>query len=396
MRRSVVIVADSAGAAEPADEILIRAGYAPPERVPTLGRALQRMRERSVDLLVVPLDGPEAADLTLLASEVGRTSTMVIATAARSEPDLILRAMRAGVHEFLVAPPSAEELSGAVERLVRRVQAESTPRLTVAVYSAKGGLGTSTVAVNLAWQFATLGKGGRTALADFVVSGGDVGVMLNLKPTFDIGDVALKVSQLDSSLLESVLVSGPGGVRVLAASERPETLEMVDGNVANLVLSQLNAAYSYTVVDTEHHLTDRTLSALDAADKVVLVLQLNVAAVRSAQRTVTLCRRLGFTDDKLVLVVNRFQPGDLLSVDDAARVLDHPIAVRIPNDYRASEAALTRGVPVSEYADDTPMARAYAELARLLAGMQAPTPTAQRDRNGQGSRFGRLLGIGRK
>jgi pilus assembly protein CpaE len=268
--------------------------------------------------------------------------------------------------------------------------------MTVAVYAAKGGLGTSTVAVNLAWQLSTLKHGGSTVLADFVVAGGDVGVMLNLKPTFDIGDLALKVSQLDSSLLESVLLNGPGGMRVLAASERPETLEMVDGNVANLVLSQLHAAYGYTVVDTEHHLTDRTLSALDAADKVVLVLQLNVAAVRSAQRTVTLCRRLGFTDDKLVLVVNRFQPNDLLTADDAAKVLDHPIAVRIPNDYRASEAALTRGVPVSEYAEGSPLAKAYGDLARLLAGVQAPTPTAQRDRNGQGSRFGRLLGIGRK
>lgn len=396
MRRKAVVVVGAAGDDVVVDEVFARYGFELAERVPSSAAALQRARDGRVDLLVVPLEGG-GDDFDLLAAEVARGKTLVIGTASSQAPDLILRAMRAGVHEFLVAPVNGAEFAAAVERLMRRMQSDAGDRLLVAVHSPKGGLGTTSVAINLAHQFAARAPGGKAALADFVVGGGDVSVMLNLRPTFDVSDLALKIDQLDAALLESVLVGAPNGVRVLAASDRPETAENVDAQAATAVLAQLRAAYFHTVVDCEHHLSDRTLAAMDGADRLVLVTQLNVAALRSTQRAITLCRRLGFTDEKVVVVANRYLPNDLISAEDAAKVLDHEIATRVPNDYRTSEAALTRGVPVSAHAPDSPLARAYAELATLLVGGQkAPPPASREQRNGQGSRFGRLLGIGRK
>jgi pilus assembly protein CpaE len=304
--------------------------------------------------------------------------------------------MRAGVHEFLVYPPTADDLAAAVDRMVRRSQPETGKRATFAVYSAKGGVGTTSVALNLAYALGRNEPGANVVLADFVVSGGDVAVMLDQRPSYDVGDLALKLGQVDGALLDSLLARTKSGVSVLPASERIETLELVDGNAATAIIKALRAHFSYTVVDCEHHPTDRTLTAFDAADRIVVVTQLNVAAIRSAQRTLALFRRLGYDDDKIVVVANRAQPSDLISADDAARVLERELFWRLPNDYKASEAALTRGVPVLESDPASALARAYLTLAAKLgvgdaADAPAATPAAP-----QGSRFGRIFSRGKK
>jgi pilus assembly protein CpaE len=135
---------------------------------------------------------------------------MLIGTAPKADPDLILRGMRSGVQEFLVAPPDANDLAGALDRLVRRTTKETQRGLVVAVYSGKGGLGTTSVAINLAYGFAKNHADRRVALADFVMGGGDVRVLLNLKPAYDVGDLAVKMDRVDEELLFSVLSSTTG------------------------------------------------------------------------------------------------------------------------------------------------------------------------------------------
>ncbi|MDF1501871.1 hypothetical protein [Roseisolibacter sp. H3M3-2] len=397
MQRKAVIVAGAAGPDSTVGGVLQRAGFGPATDVPTVAQALERVREERVDLLVVPLQGPAAADLAVLEREMSRfPQTFVLGTAAAADSDLILRSMRAGVHEFLVVPPSAEDLMRAVDRMLKRARPEDSSRLSFAVYSAKGGLGTTNVALNLAYAFVPMAGAGRVALADYVVSGGDVAVLLNLRPTYDIGDLALKLAQLDASLLESFITRMPQGVAVLAASERPEALESVDGLAAGRILDELRSHFAVTVVDCEHHPTDRTLTVMDAVDRILIVTQLNVAAIRSAQRTVQLFTRLGYPEEKVAVIANRAQPSDLISPSDAAKVLDREIFFRLPNDYRASEAALTRGLPVVAHDPNTALAKAYAALAAKLAGADGAFDAPAATTTQSGSRIGRLLGIGRK
>ncbi|HEX3157077.1 MAG TPA: hypothetical protein VHQ45_01045, partial [Gemmatimonadaceae bacterium] len=321
--------------------------------------------------------------------------TYIIGTAAHADPDLIVRAMRAGVHEFLVYPPDPKDLSGAVDRLLRRTHAGTTRGLVVAVYSTKGGLGTTSVAVNLAYAMARNNPDARVALADFVVAGGDVGVQLDLRPSYDIGDLVAKMSRIDAELLYSLLTPCDGGVWVLPAADKPEQADAIDANAASAILEHLRGSFGFTVVDCEHHLSDRTLAALDAADKIVLLTQLNVPALKGTQRTLALARRLGYAEEKLSVVVNRHGSGDVMSVDDAAKVLDHEIAFRIPNDYRTASAALVKGVSVTTYAEGSALAGSYQSLAATLGGVSAHTNGNGHGRT-TGSRLGRLLGMGRK
>jgi pilus assembly protein CpaE len=113
---------------------------------------------------------------------------------------------------------------------------------------------------------------------------------------------------------------------------------------------------------------DRSLAALDATDRVVLVTQLGLAPLRSAQRSLTLFERLGYPPERVMVVVNRYQSGDVLTLADAEQALEHTIAAALPNDFRGCADAMAKGLSVVEHAPDAPLSRAYLELAARLGG----------------------------
>jgi pilus assembly protein CpaE len=264
----------------------------------------------------------------------------------------------------------------------------------VAVYSGKGGLGTTSVAVNLAFGFAKNHPDRRVALADFVMGGGDVRVLLNLKPAYDVGDLALKMDRIDEELLFSVLSTVDGGVWVLPASEKAEVADLIDASAASSIISHLRSHFS-VIIDCEHHMSDRTLAAFDAADRIVLVTELTIPALRSTKRSLELCERLNYQDSKLFVVVNRHHSGDVVTLQDAQDVLGREVFWTIPNDYRAFSDALTRGRPVTDRDAGTPLAKAYVQLAAKLGGTSDASPINGTRPKESGSRLSRLLRRGK-
>ena len=376
--------------------MLARFGFVPATLVSDRDHAIARMRDEHFDLVILPLDDVAPLELLALEGEIRKDPNIsVIATAATADSDLILRAMRAGVHEFLVSPPAAEELAGSVERLMRRMVTEAVRGELVSVYSAKGGLGCTSIAVNLAQAFASTRTNARVALADLVVAGGDVRVFLNLKPAYDLTHLVAKGKQVDGELLNSILSPHSGGVWVLPTSENPEPEELYDASTIGSILDLLRANFAVTVCDCEHHLSERTLTALDVADRIVLVTELSVPSLRSMQRTLGLCRRLGYGEIKLCVVVNRYQSADVLPLKDAESLLQWPICWTLPNDYRLSAASLTKGVPVALEYPSSKLARSYRDLASKLFG----SPAAANAGNGpsgdqkNGSRIRTFFGL---
>src|SRR5512141_822655 len=300
MQRRALIAADSAGSPESVAGVLARFGFTRTAHAADREGALAQMRDAHFDLVIIPVDAITPAELVALEREIRKDpNTSVIATAMSAEPDLIVRAMRAGVHEFLVNPPKPEELAGSVERLMRRTRTETEQGELIAIYSGKGGLGSTSIAVNLAQAFATVRNDARVALVDLVVAGGDVRVFLNLKPSYDISHLIAKGSSVDAELLNSVLTPCPGGVWALPTGDSPEDQDMFDSAAVGSVLTLLRQHFAITVVDCEHHLSEATLAALDAADRIILATQLTVPALRSTQRSLTVCRRLGYDESKL-------------------------------------------------------------------------------------------------
>jgi pilus assembly protein CpaE len=391
--RKAIIVAGAAGPESDANTVLQRFGFARAVSVANLSALLSAVRNEHFELVIVPLQDMGAVELATLEREIVRGgNSMVIGTAPQADPALIVQAMRSGMQEFLVFPPNAQDFSAAVDRLLRRGRMEVEQGTTIAVYSAKGGLGTTSIAVNLAFGLADANPNGRVALADLVVHGGDLRVMLNLAPAYDVGDLVARVNRIDADLLTSILTPAPGGVWVLPSSDRPEIAEMVDAATASTLIAELRKHFAYTVLDCEHYLTDRTLAALDAADRIVLVTQLNVAALRGTQRTISLCQRLGYGDEKLAVVVNRHQSSEVLTPSDASTLLNLPIFHLLPNDFRTADGAMGKGIPVARYDKSTRLAQSYGSLVNKLTGVAGANGKA-RDAS---SRLRSIFSIGKK
>jgi pilus assembly protein CpaE len=386
MKRKALIAGSAAGQTTDVDSVLARFGFGPAVQVPDRDKALARIREDKFDLVIFPLQDIDPMELLALEREIRKDPALsVIATGPSTDANLLLRAMRAGVHEFLIAPPPTEELSAAVERLMRRMSQDTARGELIAVYSGKGGLGTTSIAVNLAQAFAATRPQARVALADLVVAGGDVRVFLNLKPAYDLSHLVAKGKEVDAELLNSILSPVGDGVWALPTSENPEPEEMFDAAAIGSILELLRANFPMTVVDCEHHLSERTVTALDAADRILLVTELSVASLRSMQRTLGLCRRLGYAENKLCVIVNRYQSADVLPLKDAEELLKWPIFWHLPNDYRLSSAALTKGVPVAVEDPGSKLARSYRDLAVKLGGAAAAKAAEARSSDRRGA-----------
>jgi pilus assembly protein CpaE len=157
----------------------------------------------------------------------------------------------------------------------------------------------------------------------------------------------------------------------------------------------LRQSFTFTVVDCEHQLTERSLAALDAADRILLLTELKVPALRSTQRTLSVFRRLGYLSDKLCVVVNRHQSSDVVTAGDAARLLSSDIFFNIPNDYRASTDAATDGVAITRRNPQSKLGLAYFQLAQKLAGGTLPERNRNTPANGSTSRLRQLFTRGR-
>jgi len=327
-------------------------------------------------------------------------ATAVIVLAQDMSAEVLRAAMVAGARQFVGLPARAEDLLRAIYQVhdttaARRVAAGWTGDLpglpgagdgtrapvqragqTVAVFAPKGGAGTTTVATNLAVAIRQE-AGLRVALVDGALPFGDVGVFLDLAPTRTIMDLQGPLEGLDAEFVETALLTHErSGVRVLLAPARPEMAEMVTGELLRRVLGALRERVEYVVVDTWAALDERVLTVLEAANKVVLVITLDLSAIKSAKVFLEVADLLQFPREKIMLVATRTTAPAGLTTGDIESVLGRPLDVCIPDDHTTVLRAINEGVPVVLSARGTPVAAAITNLARRIVAEQYPDAVA--------------------
>jgi pilus assembly protein CpaE len=298
------------------------------------------------------------------------------------DPAVMLQAMRAGVKECLQYPFSTEELDAALMRLAASRETEPSG-LVFAFLGAKGGVGTTTAAVNVATDLALL-RVGTVLLVDLHLAYGDAGIYLGAEPKFSIADALENIHRLDGSFLKSLCVRTKAGPELLASPDRNLALPVDAGRVRTLVDAAARY-YRYVVLDLCR--TDpAVLDGLDSVKKIIVVANQELATVRAASRMAsTLNQRYG--KDRVEVAVSRYDPNAGILQSDIERVVGSKIRHLLPSDYRVALEALNTGRPLA-LSNQTRLAGSLKALALELADL----PETEQPTRGSRSIFGRLTG----
>jgi pilus assembly protein CpaE len=306
---------------------------------------------------------------------------MIVASGHDMSLEMIKACMESGVRDFMQRPFDTLQVQSLLEKhkLALGSSADAGDRTgrIVTVFSNKGGLGKTTIAVNLALALSeTIGK--PVALVDLNLQLGDITTFLDVEPKQTIVDIARNIGRVDAAYLEDSLAkyqTSRGSLFVLADPLHVEDAEEVTADQINAVLTVLRATFEYVIIDTTTSFDPKTLSALDLADYILLVSMINLPSIRSSQRLLNLFNRLGYDPQKIKLVVNRYMQGEEITIEDVEETLEHPVFWKIPNQYAVVMTAINRGIPISQVENSKALEKNFLDLAHKLSGVLSSSHT---------------------
>jgi pilus assembly protein CpaE len=336
---------------------------------------------RQPDVVVLDVRGATEVPAVIPALKRHHPQTGIVLVTASLEPALLLEAMRAGVNELVCDPVTQADLEKAIHRVVRQ-RTVSTGRV-FAVIGAKGGVGATTVAVNIATTLGSATKPDRTLLMDLHQTGGDAAVFLGVEPRFSIIDALENTHRLDMVFLRSLVTKVAPHVDLLASSDRA-VAGQADPPTIRTVIDAVASAYRFTVLDVPRS-DGAVLDALDRASTIVVVANQELATVKSASRlAVSLRQRYG--REKVTVVLSRSDRRAEIGHADVERVIGMPVAHTFPSDYRAALQALNKGRPVA-LDNHNELSSSFRRFALQLAGLPVDS-----DSEGRSGLLGRLTG----
>lgn len=299
-----------------------------------------------------------------LASEAPKTA--VIAAAQNASPELLLQSLRAGAREFLQLPIRTDELKTVLDRVAEfsagQVEAPKKKGRMVAVFSSKGGCGTSFIATNLAAS-----TNARTVLVDLNLQAGDLPLFLGVDPKYSFADLAENRSRLDEALIKSFVTPYSANLSLLAAPKEADSADEIEPEHVFEVLQRLRESYDYVVLDPQHTFDSITLAALDQSDEIVLILTLDIPAIRSTQRALEIFDRLGYPRKKIRIVVNRWSKQIDLDLRQVEKFLGEPVIGFVPSDYQTAVTSINLGRPLVQSDPNSKIAQEIRRVARTIA-----------------------------
>lgn len=314
--------------------------------------------------------------------------TQVILISQDNYTDIVLQAIRAGACDFITHDVSVKELTDVLTRAAalamqdrikpqypfETIVTEKGPVIhgvangkIIAVYGAKGGIGTTTVAANLALAMLELNKDSRVVLVDGSMQFGDAHLMFNELGQLSLMDLVPRVLDLDRDMVESVmLLNRLTGVYILAAPPRPEFAEKITGEAFARILEYLRRYFDYIIVNTNSYISDSVLAALDGAEVVVLVTAQSINAIRNTRLFLDLWNAVGMTKDRLQLVLSQYDPESPITTDRVSERLKFQVNTILPVDEPAARKADALGQPILKSSRDSEYAKKVITLAEQV------------------------------
>jgi pilus assembly protein CpaE len=335
-------------------------------------------------LVIIDVTGPSttAADVCReLRSRSALASIPVLCICQTDDVEERIRFLEAGADDVIAKPFDARELEARVEALgVRSTTSRdlgpvsspeapaSRPRTLVAVYSPKGGAGTTTVATNVATVMAER-RPGRVAIIDLDLQFGQVATHLNVRPRQTLADLARdEQSRNDPELVRTYAAQTTFGLGVFAAPSSPELAELITVQHVEELLTTVSSAYDFVVVDAGSYLDERSLAVLDRADGVILPIYPEIAALKAAHVLIDYLTGTSAIVAKTSFILNNLFVRELLKLRDVENGLGAKIALDLPYDPFLYQKAVNEGVPIVRGAAKTVIAERFAQIAALAFG----------------------------
>lgn len=283
--------------------------------------------------------------------------------------EFLMGAMRSGVKDVLHLPLVMNELQltvGRIEAKLKKADPVHKRAKVIAFVASKGGSGATFLACNLGYVLAATNEA-KVALLDLNLQFGDAALFVSdTVPANTLADVTANISRLDASLLTSSMVQVLPNFGVLAAPEDAEHAQDVKPEHIEALLKLTEAQYDYVIMDIGRTLNATSVKALDHADLIFVVLQETLPFIRDSKRLIHALQSLGYTKDKLHLMLNRYEKGGDIRLEDVEATLGMKVFKTIPNSYEAVSASVNQGVPIMKIAKHDPVTKALQEVAQKL------------------------------
>jgi pilus assembly protein CpaE len=349
----------------------------------TEGLRAWQQESPSLILLDVTLEGADGFDVAtrIRAGEGQGEHVPIIMLTSDRDVQQKVRALRAGADDYLVKPFHPAELLARMKSLIARFAPSDAlmgrpPMGRVhAYYGAKGGVGTTTIAINAAIALQALGR--RVVLVDGNLQFGDHRVFdlgLDRKGIVDV----VSAPSMDADLIKSILQTHESGVDLLLAPPSPESADLVTAAHMHQILEILAGMYDYVIVDIDKRLDDLNLMVLDVAETIFAVMTADLSCLKNVRLVLETIGHLGYESNKLKLVLNRSNAFTGINVKSAEGALRRPIELQIVNEYRGAISALNSGAPFMIAKADSVLGRSVLDFAKVVdkSGGQAAAQLA--------------------
>lgn len=302
------------------------------------------------------------------------TQTMWVVTCEKSSSDLILRSLRMGAKDFLAQPWKQEELEAVIRRGIQhKMSQESAVQghgKLITVFSNKGGVGTSTIACNLAAGLAATHPD-RVLLCDMVLQHGDLLVFLDVKQKYTISNLVQEIDRLDREMLFNQLQKHNANLYVLPAPYVPDETAQIRPAALADAMDFLLSCFEFVVVDGGHEFTSQIVPVLNKSDIIYLVTVPDVPTIRNTKRCLNMFEQFGFPQERTKVIVNRFDAKQHVDLSSVQKDIDFPIAFELVNDYASVINAINQGRPVQQIAPKSKLAKQFQHLAQTCNGREA-------------------------
>ena len=298
-----------------------------------------------------------------------KKDTLIAALSYKATTDVIIKAMRAGAKEFISKPVIKTDFKETITALIQEIDNKTVNESCkiISTFSNKGGIGKTSIAVNLAMELAQLSKE-KVALVDLNLQLGDVATFLDLTPSFAMDYIANNIQNLDDNeLLKTLTRYKNTSLYVIADPLNIDKSKEITSAQIEEILQSLKKSFSYIVIDIGTNIDSKTIKALDMSDLILLVATVNLPAIRSIQRCMEMFNKLGYTQDKIKLVLNRYMENEEIKTSDIEEVVKQKVYWKIPNNYLTMMSAINKGVPVNEINQESNIAQNYMDFASKVS-----------------------------